>query len=144
MRRYAFCAPSLQFWQLTNAKRTVRASSGSGAVRVRSRRLPSPLASIKRYQDSRAGLRPPTNTRHVQSDCADNFVLETVPMLLKGGFSANSTVTSGDGRAAVAGQRVQRITLSGCGSPEATPSGKRARISVHAPADRSDREPPHA
>jgi hypothetical protein len=143
MRRYAFCAPSLQFWQLTNAKRTVRASFGASAVRVRPSRLPSPLASTKRYQYSRAGFRPPTNTRQVQSDSADIVVLARVTTCLKAWSSATSTVTAGAGRAAVAGQRVQRITLSGCGSPEATPSGKRARVSVHA-ADRSEREPPHA
>src|ERR1700733_7766712 len=144
MRRYAFCAPSLQFWQLTNAKRTVRASFGAGAVRVRPRRLPSPLASTKRYQYSRAGFSPPTNTRQVQSESADILAPARVTRCLNAWSSATSTVTSGDGRAAVAGQRVQRITLSGCGSPEATPSGKRARISVHAEEDCNERDPPHA
>ena len=111
---------------------------------VRPRRLPSPLASIKRYQYSRAGFRPPTNTRQVQSDSADILVLARVTRFLNALSSASSTVTSGAGRAAVAGQRVQRITLSDCGSPEATPSGKRVRTSVHAAPDRNEREPPHA
>ena len=54
-------------WQLTNVKRTGRASPSRGAVNVRPTRLPLPSASVKRYQYSVAGVSPAAMKRQVQS-----------------------------------------------------------------------------
>jgi hypothetical protein len=123
---------------------TVRASPGEGAVTVRPTRLPSPLASAKRYQYSVAGVNPPTSTRQVQSESADILVLARAIRRLKFLSSATSSVTSGMARTEVGGQRVHKITLSACGSPEATPCGNRSRFSRHEPAGRKKRVPLHA
>jgi hypothetical protein len=50
-------------------------SFGSGAVIVRPIRLPVPSLSVNRYQYTRAGFRPPSRTRHVQSAAAEAGVL---------------------------------------------------------------------
>jgi hypothetical protein len=67
MRRYAFAAPMVMSWQLTNVKRTGRESFPCGAVNVRPMRLPLPSSSVKRYQYSVAGLSPAAMKRQVQS-----------------------------------------------------------------------------
>ncbi len=93
-------------------------------------RLPLPSWSMKRYQYSRAGLSPPTSTRAVQSAAAETGTEACETTRRKAASSATSTVSS-DRSLRSNGRRVQRMTLVGSGSPEATPSGKRSRRSVH-------------
>ena len=72
-------------WQLTKAKRTGRASSSDGAVSVRPMRLPFPCSSMKRYQYSRAGLRPAARKRHVQSVSAPTVASPRATIVVKAG-----------------------------------------------------------
>src|ERR1700685_3743784 len=123
MRRQAFWAPVLQFWQETKAKRTGRGSLAAGAVTVRPTRLPWPPASVNRYQYSRAGRRPPTTTRQVQSAADVAVAVATATTSWNCGSAAISTVRRSRLAPPVAGQRVHNTTLSLVGSPDATPSG---------------------
>src|SRR5579864_2546022 len=136
IRRYAFCAPSFAFWQLTKTKRTGLGSSTSGAVIVRPTRLPNPSESVKRYQYTRLGLSPPTSTRQVQSDAAEIGALAVATTRVNISSSETSTFNFGaDPFSAAGGRRVHKRTLLLSGSPEATPSGKRSRRSCHAIRD---------
>src|SRR5262245_29765409 len=78
-----------------------------------------------------AALRPPTNTRQVQSDSANAGVSLTATTLRNSGSSATSTVNRSAGNPASGALRVQRSTLTAFGSPDATPSGYTSRRSVH-------------
>src|SRR5262245_50780823 len=85
----------------------------------------------------------------VQSVSADGFALAVATMRRNDGPVAISTVNVFASLSFAGGRRVQRITLSGCGSLEATPCGYRSRRSRHSVVDactRSDRnasEAPH-
>src|SRR5512135_2087579 len=144
IRRYACCAPSQTFWQLTNVKRTGRPSSGAGAVRVRPTRLPFPSASENRYQYSRDGRSPPTRTRQVWSASRSARARASATTRVNAGSSATSTVRATAGRAPPFDTRVQRITLSCAGSPDATPSAKRSRRSTQRARERAGFAPAQA
>src|ERR1700729_4159946 len=74
-----------------NANRTGRASSSAGAVMVRPTRLPLPSASVKRYQYTFDGFRPPTSTRQVQSAAAEIGALAVATTCWNDSSSATST-----------------------------------------------------
>jgi hypothetical protein len=91
-------------------------------------RLPLPSLSVNRYQYSVDGLSPAASTRHVQSDSAETLTGVWLTTRVKATSSATSTWS----RASFAfskGRRVHKMTLSGCGSAEATPSAYRSRRS---------------
>ena len=91
---------------------------------------------MKRYQYSRAGFSPPTSTRQVQSDAALTPGLRSCATTRR---KARPRRPRRSERCRVAcrsnGRRVQRMTLVGSGSPEATPSGKRSRRSFQVVCD---------
>src|SRR5581483_4972298 len=94
-------------------------------------RLVCPDSSVKRYQYTVAGFRFPTSARQVQSAAAETVAGAEAITVAK----ASSSATSTSRRLEVPlsnGRRVQSNTLSGCGSPEATPSGNRSRRSFDA------------
>ena len=118
----------------SNAKRTGRRSSAAGAVIVRPMRLPLPSESVNRYQYTRAGVRPPTRTRQVQSDSAETATVCVATTRRNCGSRETSTVRFRAG-VGIGCRRVHNNTLVLSGSPEATPSGKRSRRSRQCTAE---------
>src|SRR6185369_14267504 len=97
-------------------------------------RLPEPSASVNLYQYTRAGARPPTRTRQVQSDSAEMGTLCVATTRRKSGSCETSTVSFRAG-VGTGFRRVHNSTLLLSGSPEATPSGKRSRRSRQGTAE---------
>src|SRR5580698_7581998 len=106
---------------------------------VRPMRLPKPSGSVKRYQYTRLGLRPPTSTRQVQSEAADTGAVAVATTRVNDSSSAASTFkvtgSGSPGFSPMGGRRVHSSTLLLSGSPDATPSGNRSRRSCHAMRD---------
>src|SRR5216684_5084902 len=107
-------------------------------------RLPVPSRSEKRYQYTEAGFRPPTSTRHVQSESSEIGAACDAMTRVKSSSSATSRFNLNFGVRTGWGQRVQRRTLLLSGSPEATPSGNRSRRSRHATREAEADKFPHA
>src|SRR5579872_7363660 len=144
MRRYALHDPCCTFWHDTNTKLSGFVSLAAGAVRVRPTRLELPRSSMNRYQYSRRGLSPAANTRHVQSESAESATIDSATMLWNATSSATCAVRRDALSPATGGRRVQINTLSGNGSPDATPCGKRSRRSGHDGDERSGKRGFHA
>src|SRR5262249_60748836 len=84
---------------------------------------------MKRYQYSVRALRRAASTRQVQSASAETVVREVATTRRNEESSAISRVNCFATVFATGGRLVQRMTLSECGSAEATPCGYRSRRS---------------
>src|SRR5678815_640332 len=130
MRRYAFPDPCVLFWQLTNVKCTGRGSFSAGAVTVRPTLLPNPCSSVNRYQYTLPAFKFAASTRQVQS--VSTLTVAVVVATTRAN-AASSAISTLDLCASFPskGRLVHKITLSACGSADATPCGYKSRRSLH-------------